>query len=147
MSMMTHAARIQKLAETFRSAAMAEQGWVVLNLSRIGEVRVHVMSQESCKTYGWNEVWARIGGEADYHEYRGSAEKVAKELCKLLKAPSKKVGEVAEELTSKGFDGLRAPEMAATYSLDEESTFKAMEFLAEQGMATNKGDVGWFRIA
>ena len=143
--MMTFGARIAKLAETFRAEAMSPKGWVTMKLARIGEVRIHVMSASSCKDHGWNEVWARIGGEQDYREFRGTAEKVAAELCKLLKAPSKAVAEAASVLTAKGFDGLREPEMAALYRLDEETTFKAMEFLAEQGSATNKGDVGWFR--
>jgi len=141
--MMSHDARVQKLAEMFRAEAMSPKGWVPLKLARIGEVRVHVMSQESCKENGWNEVWARIGTE---HEYRGSAEKVAKELCKLLQAPSKAIGEAAAVLASKKFDGLKAYEMAAIYGLDEQTTFKAMDFLAEQGVATNKGDLGWFQV-
>jgi len=148
--MMSHDARVQELAEMFRAESMSPKGWVTLKLARIGEVRVHVTSQESCKDHGWNEVWARMGGlpgqDPEYQEFRGSAEKVAKELCKLLQAPSKAVDETARVLVSKRYDGLREPEMAAIYGLDEALVFKAMAFLAEQGVAMNKGDLGWFRV-
>lgn len=137
--MMSHSARVQKVVEQLR--ATKQDGWQLVKLARIGAVSAHVMSIESCKQFGWNEVWVRMEGR----EFRGSAEKVATELCKLLQAPSKAVGEAAAVITAKGFDSLREPEMAALYRLDEETTFKAMEFLAEQGVATSKGDLGWFR--
>lgn len=146
--MMSHDARVQKIVETLRSASMAAEGWVEFKLPRIGVVWAHVCSQESSKAYGWNEVWARLGSrEFTAPEFRGSAEKVAQELCKLLQAPSKAVGEAAAIINSKKFDGLREPEMAAIYDLDEETTFKAMAFLAEQGVAQDHGDFGWARTA
>lgn len=139
--MMSHSARVETIATQLRSFVLVSD-WPSITLPRIGTVRIHVMPQESCKAYGWNEVWARI----DSHEFRGSAEKVAAELCKLLKAPSKAVGATAQALMSKRFDGLRAPEMAAAFGLDEEAVFRALDFLAEQGLAVSKGDPGWFKV-
>lgn len=147
--MMSHDARVQKIVEALRSVA-GKDGWKAMNLPCIGTVYPHVTSQEAAKAYGWNEVWVRVGspklGEAT-HEFRGSAEKVAKELCKLLKAPSKAIGEVADKLTSKSFDGLREPEMAAMFGLDEDLVFRAMMVLGERGVAISQGDRGWFRSA
>lgn len=143
--MMLLAARVTKIAETLRTKgnAVRDGSWLTVKLPRIGDVSIHVVSQEACKEYGWNEVWARIGGE----EFRGNAEAVATKLCKLLQAPSKAVGDAAEVILSKNFDGLREPEMAALYRLDEETTSKAMSLLEERGVAVDKKDLGWFRVA
>lgn len=142
MAMLTHDARVQKIAETLRSYCLVSD-WPTINFPRIGAVRVHVVSREASKAYGWNEVWARIGDR----EFRGSAEKVSGELCKLLKAPSKAVSETADVLRTKNFDGFRPAEMAAAFDLDVELTFRALDFLAEQGVAKRDGDRGWFKTA
>lgn len=44
----------------------------------------------------------------------------------------------------KGFDGMRAPEMAAWLGLDEMLTFKAIDKLAREGLVKDLGDVGVF---
>lgn len=145
--MMSHDARVQKIVETLRSRA-GKDAWKALNIPCIGTVYPHVMHEVAAKEMGVNEVWVRVGSPEfakATHEFRGSAEKVAKELCKLLKAPSKAVGEVAETLAGKSFDGLREPEMAAMFGLDEDSVFRAMALLGERGIAISHGDRGWFR--
>lgn len=147
--MMSHDARVQKIVETLRTRA-GKDAWKALSIPCVGTVYPHVVPQDAAQKYGWNEVWVRIGapelGKAT-HEFRGSAESVAKELCKLLKAPSKAIGEVAEKLESKKFDGYREPEMAAMFGLDEELVFRAMMLLDERGVAISHGDRGWFRRA
>lgn len=138
--MMSHSARVQKIVEQLRAAK--QDGWQLVRLPRIGEVSIHVMPLDTCKEFGHNEVWARMEGR----EFRGSAESVARELCKLLQAPSRVVGMVAASLSNKKFDGYREPEMAAIYLLNEETTYEAMALLEERGLARNEGDRGWFRV-
>lgn len=145
--MMSHDARVQKIVETLRSRA-GKDAWKALNIPCVGTVYPHVMHEASAKEMGVNEVWVRLGSPEfakATKEFRGTAEAVAKELCKLVKAPSKGVGETAEVLASKSFDSLREPEMAAMFGLDEDLVFRAMALLDERGVAVSHGDRGWFR--
>lgn len=145
--MMSHDARVQKIVEALRSRA-GKEGWEPLHIPCVGTVYPHVMSEAVAKEMQVNEVWVRIGSpeftKASF-EFRGSAEKAAKELCKLLRAPSKAIGEVAKTLAGKAFDGLREPEMAAMFGLDEDTVFRAMALLGDRGIAISHGDRGWFR--
>ena len=130
--MLSHEARVQKIVETFRAMA-GKDGWKPTHLPCIGTVYPHVMPLAVTQEFHWCEVWVRVGSpELRYatKEFHGSAEMVAKKLCQLIKAPSKAVGEVAAVLETKKLDGMREPEMAAMFRLDEEQVFKAMALLA-----------------
>ncbi len=147
--MMSHDARVQKIVETLRSRA-GKDAWKALNIPCVGTVYPHVMNEASVKEMGVNEVWVRLGSPEfakATKEFRGTAEAVARELCKLVKASSKVVGEVAEALEGKSFDGLREPEMAAMFGFDEDTVFRAMALLGERGIAISHGDRGWFHLS
>lgn len=143
--LMSHEARVARIVEIIRTKTVP--GWYEYHVPRIGKITVNCMPVELAKRWGNNECWVRLG-TLEYHkdELRGSAEMVAKELCqKYLKAPSKAVRETADKVLAVNFDGFKPYELAAMHGLDTETTFKAMDYLAEAGLAVRKGDMGWFR--
>lgn len=142
MTTMTHEERTTRILNQLREVpcdtknSPNKDGWFTIKVPRVGTFTVHRMSQEACASLGCCEVWIRFGPSRDlqYDCYRGSAEKAAVELCKQLKAPSKAIAQAAEVIMAKGFEGFRAPEIAAMYQLDEMTTYKAFDYLIEKGL-------------
>lgn len=136
--------RHSKLVETIRKNTTPE--WHSAYLPRIGQVAINCMPAELAASVKANECWVRVGTREDHtDEFRGTAEAVATQLLGLLKPPSKAVGAAAEVIMTRSFNTLRCEEMSAAYSIDEETVFKAMDYLADKGQVVNRGERGWFR--
>jgi len=151
--MTTHEARTTKIAETLRSSTIGE--WTEIKVSRVGTVYVHRLPKASADLMGVNEMFVRVGSASladSTAEFRGTAEAVAKNLCLLLKAPSKAVETVANVILEagghinpaceRGIASLKAPEAAAWLGRDEEMVFKAYDLLEERGIGRST-ETGW----
>lgn len=142
---MNNSTRHAKIVETLTKNM--RPGWFEYDIPRIGHVAVNCMTPEMASYMRCNQCWVRMGSVENHRdEFRGTAEAVAAKLLTLLKAPSKAVAEAAEVVLTKRFDGFRVEEMAVLYGLDEDTLFRAMDYLAERGQAVSKGDMGWFRV-
>ena len=167
----THEARIEKHLAVITKKMVP--GWYEYDVPRVGRVSVNCMTPEGAKAFGGSQCWLRLRPTQDRRmdgseyeatsslswdeELRGSAESVAKQLCRFLGAPSKAAQAAAETIESRwfsknprnstGYDGLRCEEIAAWLDLNEMDTFRAMDLLAERGLARNDGPLGWFRTS
>ena len=152
--MMTHEARVARIVEILRSAPLGE--WTAVKVACVGTLFVHRVPVEAANKYGWNECWVRFGSSTladSTGEDRGTAEALAKRLCLKLRAPSKAVQSAIDTIKPSltranpcgdlGITDLRAPEVAAWLGLDEETTYRALDHMAEQGLVKDNGETGW----
>ena len=155
-----HASIVKALRACAPKGDSKGTGWHRLSFPKVKqEVFVHVVSQDFLKENLFvNEVWLRVGSKElrdAVAEYRGSAEVVATSLLRNYLSTTPKVQALAQDLHTKvlnsspknNTDRLKAPELAAMFDLDEEMTFKALDFLAEAGIvspAMSGNDfIGW----
>lgn len=126
-------------------------GWRTIRIPHIGVCTVHRVDTTLDIFRGANEVWLRFGA----HEYRGSAETVAKKVARHRRASSKAIAEVVDIIEAKrfdpnptgsfGFNNLKEPEIAAWLGLDEELAFKAMTCIEMRGHACQNEAGEWIQ--
>lgn len=155
MATMTHQDRFSRILSLIHevpdsgSHKRAKDGtsWYTISVPRVGKVTIHRMPSDYAAEWGFNEVWMHLGPARDhqYEQFRGSCEQAAELLCKRLKAPSRAVSVAADRILESNFDGLRAPEFAAMHHFDEETTYKAFDYLIERGEINPDQGTGYTR--